>query len=267
MPQDTTVVAAPGSPDEGSGTGDGNQSDWRGSLAPEYKDHASLKSYKDLNALAKSHVEAQAYIGGAVKIPGADAKPEDLDKFYSKLGRPESPDKYELSVPEGMVSDTPVMKNFLVAAHKAGLTKGQAQAVVDAYAASAEQIRGGLNDQYKEAEELLRGEWGAAFDRKVALANRALHHIGGQQVIQLLQATGLDNNPGMVRTWAKVGEILAEDGTIEGNVENVPGPDEAKRKIHEVMNDRKHPYHDRRAPGHDEAVDQMQKWFQLSYGG
>jgi hypothetical protein len=117
-----------------AGAGDAGQggADWRSSIPDDIRGEKSLADIKDVGALAKGYVESQKMIGRSIRIPGKDAEKTDFDAFYgklrevpgvvympdgadeaamgdlyTKLGRPESPDKYQLkrpdNLPEGMV--------------------------------------------------------------------------------------------------------------------------------------------------------------------
>tara|TARA_R100001440_G_C2477036_1_gene112701 strand:+ start:346 stop:702 length:357 start_codon:yes stop_codon:yes gene_type:complete len=62
------------------------------------RDDPSLSTYKDINGMAKSLINAQKMVGAdKVAIPGKYTTPEEMDSFYSKIGRPETADGYELS--------------------------------------------------------------------------------------------------------------------------------------------------------------------------
>jgi hypothetical protein len=76
---------------------------------------------------------ARARTDGMVKIPGADAKPEDWEPIYKALGRPDNPDGYGLKalekMPDGVSWDDNFAKEFQGVAHKLGLTPAQVRAL------------------------------------------------------------------------------------------------------------------------------------------
>ena len=79
--------------------------DWRSTIPEEIRGHKSLEHIQDVGALAKSYVNAQSMIGAdKLAIPGKHATDDDWSDVYAKLGRPDSPDAYELNnqVPEGV---------------------------------------------------------------------------------------------------------------------------------------------------------------------
>ena len=88
----------------------------------------NIKSSDDLWAQMSN---AQTLIGKRpAGIPTADAPPEEWDKFYTAMGRPESADKYGLpdveGVPEGF-DLSPYQQKMRELAHKVGLSPKQAE--------------------------------------------------------------------------------------------------------------------------------------------
>lgn len=244
-------------------------SDWRESLPPELKAEKSLESIKDLPSLARGYVAAQKYVGGAVRIPGTDAKPEEWSEFYGKLGRPGKPEEYGIGrpadLPKGMEWDDSLSTDFTKAAHEAGLTKGQAEKLVTWYGKTiASSTQAGLTTM-EEAETELRASWGGAYEKNVGIANRALRTLGGQDLAAKIVASGLGNDPAFIRLFAKIGHEMAESGAIAGDIEGVTGTEDAKRKIAEIMGDRKHPYWVGDHPQHRQSVDEIQALHQLVY--
>jgi len=239
--------------------------DWSKHIPAEYSKEAVWKPLagKPLGDVLKGYVEAQKFIGGSIKIPGKDAKPEEWDKYYAKLGRPEAADKYGTAMPdlpEGFAWDEGQMKSFFETAHKAGLSTAQAQSLVDWYAADQKGVLKAGEAAIAEAETALKGEWKAAYPRNLGLAKAASKWLG---VMEVLDQTGLGNHPTILKGFAKLGRSLAEDGVISGEVEGVPTNEAVQKQITDVINDKKHPYWDRNLAGHDEAVEEMARLHQL----
>ena len=68
-----------------------------------------------MGALAKSYVNAQSMIGAdKVAIPGKHATDEDWGEVYRRLGRPDTPEGYELvnEVPEGVEANDNILDWF-----------------------------------------------------------------------------------------------------------------------------------------------------------
>ncbi len=239
--------------------------DWTKHVPTEYakeKVWEPLKG-KPLGDVLKGYAEAQKYIGGSVRIPATDAKPEEWDKFYGKLGRPETPDKYAPvmpDLPEGFAWDEGQTKSFFEAAHKTGLTPQQAQALVDWYAEDQKGVLKAGESAIAEAETAMKAEWKAAYPKNLGLAKAASNWLG---VTEVLDQTGLGNHPTILKAFAKLGKALAEDGVISGEVEGVPTNEVVQKQIAAIMNDRKHPYWNRNLAGHAEAVEEVTRLHQL----
>ena len=60
--------------------------DWRDSLEnEELKGNESLKSFENIDGLAKAFVETKAMVGNSIRIPSEEASDEDRAAFYNKL--------------------------------------------------------------------------------------------------------------------------------------------------------------------------------------
>jgi hypothetical protein len=111
--------------------------DFRELLSDEYKTHQSLQQYKDLNGLVKTHLELEKTLGNRVKLPDENSTEEEINKFYTKLGRPEEASKYELTdpeeLPEGFNINGESLTEFKNLAFKLGLTSSQANSLREHY--------------------------------------------------------------------------------------------------------------------------------------
>jgi hypothetical protein len=111
-----------------------------------------------------------------VKLPGEDAKPEDLAEFHKALGVPEKPEDYFKSVKleNGAVigdADKPIVDGFANAVHKAGATPAVVSAALNWYFGHQEQQAVKLDemdDSYRrEATQALQNDYGNGFKRKI----------------------------------------------------------------------------------------------------
>lgn len=218
---------------------------------------------KDFGGLAKQFVDSQKMIGGSVRVPKDDAPQEEWDKFYQKLGRPESADGYQFPLPEVPHGEwnKDAVGAFKKAAHGLGLTPRQAQGLMTMYADMERQAlkqRGGATEA-RIGE--LKAEWGEAFKNNLAIAKSATRQLFGQKFIDMLNKTGLGDDPDLIRGMVKVGKDLMEDGVIEVG-EGFSSLDSVQDEINKVMNldaegRAKHPYWNDKLAGHKEAVDKM----------
>lgn len=242
--------------------------DWRTEIPREIRDETTqkkiFKDVPDLKTLFKNYYEAQTYMGNAVKIPKEDAPFEEWDKFYGKL-RPGTPEGYKVNRPSNGEWDDKTEKKFLMQAHTMGLTNKQVQGIFDWLGTfTDEALREGGIRLEKTTEELQK-EWGSNYARNVAYAQRTVQQVGGDEIKQLLDDTGLGNHPAFVRFFAKIGKELAEDGIIPGGIMGIPGREEALQKIAELKNDRKGPYWDVNHPDHITTIQKVEELYKLVY--
>src|SRR6185295_14318056 len=199
---------------------------------------------------AKSYVETKRMVGDAVKVPGADATPEQRAAFHRKLGVPESPDKYEVtlpSVPDGHPAWSPeLVTGFKGIAHQAGLTPPQVQAVIGWYAANSIQTRDVLTatqakaQQAQQAESMaqLEKEWGPkdgpVWNRQVALARNTVRQLFSDdpKLAELAEMRG--NDPAWVKGLARIGEQMLEHGFLEGDAPAEVDKEGLSRRIEDL---------------------------------
>lgn len=254
--------------------------DWRSGIPEDIRGEKFFESFKDVGGLAKTALEGQRMIGaGLTKLPGKDAKPEDIATWkqsnWSKLAEaglielaPESADKYEITAPEGstLQLDEKMSASFKKVAHELGLSQRQVAALAAWQAGQIGESQSALKESAKATEATLRKEWGAAYDRNLGLAQRTVVELGGQDALDVFERTGTGNHPAVLKLFAKVGALLAEDGAITTDTEgNVLSESDAKAKITAIKNDRNHPYFSREAPGHKDAVEEMRRLHELAY--
>lgn len=201
---------------------------WRETFAdPDVKSSASLDKFKGANereilgSVAKAYVNLEKMPRG-VNVPKDDAKPEEWDSFYEKLGRPKSADDYglDVKVPEGMPWSKDAEKNIVSKLHAAGLTKRQAEAVVNGYLEEAQKgnvlIQQQVAQSRSDAEKAMRSEWGGLADMNITLVQRSVAEFGGDEFRQYLDESGLGNDPRFMRFVYSMARPMLEDGLIRG---------------------------------------------------
>lgn len=116
-------------------------------------------------------------------MPGKDATPEQWSAFYNQIGRPETPDGYELPLPEG--DDGAFAKQMAPMLHKHGLTADQAKGLagdwnsmvagMQAEQVKAEQAAAQAQHVKNTAEAAeLKTEWGEKHTENMEFARRAM---------------------------------------------------------------------------------------------
>lgn len=246
--------------------------DWRSAIPETLRNDPSLSTFKDVGSLAQSLVETKRMLGSRIPLPNANSKPEDWAEIYNKLGRPETPDKYELPPKEqmsGLELDPNLTKAFLAKFHERGLTSKQVSGILQDYAGMATAQQQQQAEQQQQAlqagQEALRKEWGAGYNDHLAMAQQAVTQLGGAELKEHLNRTGMGNDPVLIKLFATIGKKLGDD-TLHGTSTRLThSPGEAKQAIADLQSDPAFmkQWMDKRAPGHDAAVARMTSLFEL----
>jgi len=177
------AAPAPASPDDQAGYW---PADWRARAAGGDAEAAkALGRYATPTELAKALKAAQAKLSEVDTRLPKNPSPEELADWRKSRGIPESPDKYDLDLGNGIVVgelDKPLVDDFLKIAHQVHLTPDQNKAVLRAYYAAQEKVteaRAADDVKIKEqCEENLREEWGKEFRANINRAVQMLDRVG-----------------------------------------------------------------------------------------
>ncbi|GAG36878.1 unnamed protein product, partial [marine sediment metagenome] len=197
-----------------------------------------------------------------------DATPEDIAKFFGKLGRPDEAIGYELTLPEIKGGwDDSMVQGFKEHSHALGLTPAQVQGVLNFYGPAVNQrIEGMDRDHHTEqvaATQALKEKYGAAYPQKLAVAEAAVKNYADEALMTRLTDSGLLNDAAFIEMFASIGEFLQEDGYISGYVEGATTPEMAKDELAKITSDAKSAYWNVNDPNHDEMVAKVQKLNQM----
>ena len=248
-----------------------------GALPPDLKGDPRLTGVADVAGLARAYVEKCREHDGVKDLIGRRADqltPDEAQRFYGVLGRPEAPTGYDIprpDLPDGMDWDDELEGAFREAAFASGILPKQATATVDAFASlMARRFMDAQSSREKAQAEgvaSLRREWGARFDRNILLARKGLESVGDPDFNQLLRDTGLGHHPALVKAMARIGAHYAED-SLEGRPTSGVGggPDDARRRIGERHRDQAFmkAYMTADHPQHDDAMAEMQRLHEVA---
>lgn len=255
-------------------------------FTPEHKALIETKGWnkdaKGLNDVLGRALEGYVGLEGklgrkGVLLPGKDAKPADLDAFYGALGRPEKPEDYVFSVPEGVeASETDVAfhKHMAPILHKAGLRQDQLNLLAEGFNAFSAKVAGdgeqATADQMVTATATLKAdpEFGPKYNENLELANHAVRALGGEPLVAELAASGFGRFPSVVKAFWKMGQAIVEPDLISGLVGDF-GPmtkADAAVEIKKMKADKEFikKFLDNKHPEHKEAYDKMLRLQQLA---
>ena len=253
---------------------------WRAALPEDIRgekmfDNIKGESWDEVGpVLAKGFHGAQKLVGGSLgKLPDT-AKPDEVAKWKEanlpKLAEaglidapPADPTKYTAKVikdgtpvelPEGTLGE--VYKEF----HAIGLSDKQAQAMLDLYTRQQAQLGGTVSSTM----EALKKEWGAGAPDQIKSAQRAAAQVGGSELLDVLEQTGLGNHPALIKMFARVGAMLAEDDPVFRDTVRT-GADSAKADRDKILKDKNHAYWQKDVMGHKEAVAEVARLNQIIF--
>lgn len=197
------------------------EADWRASITDPGMAEFAKRIASPADAV-KIAFDLRKANGSMIKVPGKDAKPEELATFRKALGVPETMNGYTFEMPEG-VEPSETDKAFQVRMaevfHETGVPAGTAMAMNKAWnemtaAAEAEAAR--LAKQgFEDAQAGLKKELGAEYEPSRQVANRALQTFGGDELVSFLQDTvvnghRLSDHPRIFKAFATIGRRMGE---------------------------------------------------------
>jgi hypothetical protein len=147
------------------------------------------------------------------KIEGSEEESGDKEKGESV------PEKYDnFKLPEGIKMDEKALEQFSPLAKELNLSQENAQKIIDVMSAKVKRDA----EVNKEAFQKLQQGWakqvkndpdigGDNFKQNANIANRALNQFGGEEVAGILKDSGLQNHPGLVKMFVKIGKAIGDD--------------------------------------------------------
>lgn len=186
--------------------------DWRVAMAKgDDKIAKRLERYASPEAVTEALIAAQTKISsGQLKTPlPQNATAEQVKAWREENGIPETPDKYDLSLPGGVVlgdADKPIVEGFTKFAHDKNWTPDKVKEGLEWYSQfQTQQLeqRAEKDAQNRQnAEDELRAEWGAEFRINQRVLKESLDAVGLTE--DLVGARGADGrlllaNPKIVR--------------------------------------------------------------------
>lgn len=172
----------PATPPAASGTW---RDDWRGAAAKgDEKLVKRLERYADPETAFAALFSAQDSIaknGLRMPAPGADATPEQIAEYRKANGVPESHDKYDLTLPNGLVvgeADKPLVDSFTKFGHGKNWSNDQVKQGLEWYYSNVDaqrQQREEADATYKEQGLAKLGEmYKGDFKRNIRMVNEYL---------------------------------------------------------------------------------------------
>ncbi len=236
-------------------------------LPDDLKADKTIAKFANIEELAKGYKNLNSMLGKRV----TDLTPDELKSLNIKSGViPETPDNYKFADDLKDVD----MGWYKSAAHEVGLSQEQAKAIADKYVEYERAMIADMKSKHEaattKAMEDLKAEFGAAFDKRLEIAKKAVDTFGGAELKAYLNETGLGNDPRLIKAFANIGKELLEDTVVSADKDFKFGmtPADAKEKIDLLLRDRefKDAYVKSHHPGHAAAVEEMARLYRLAGG-
>lgn len=222
--------------------------DYRTALPENLRAGVAAK-YQNLGDLVTGFENAQKLIGKPterlVEIPpNADA--ETRRNVLSRLGLPERVEDYKLAAPKVGADfvdvSKPAFAKLATAAHGLGILPDQLQGLLEVIGESTQAgydatVAAG-NEKHANNIKALQTELGETFDKTVADANLGVMRIGGQELVDALNGAQMGTDPVVLKAFAKVGAMFAEDGGggDKDGVDNTPmNPHQLRSQATELL--------------------------------
>jgi hypothetical protein len=196
-----------------------------------------LKSYTNLEKL--TGVPADQII----KLPKGN-DPNAWNEVYTKLGRPESPEKYVIPVPEGQPKDfaNEASKWF----HEAGLPQSAVTKIAEKWNGFMEAQQKAATEKQTQEQQIqindLKKAWGPDYDKNAQVVDRAAETFGMNQA-QLSALKQVMGPKAAMEFLHSIGSKIAVEGTgdpagMTQRGEFTMSADQAKAEIARLKSDK-----------------------------
>jgi hypothetical protein len=248
---------------------------WYEAFVPEgpARDVMKAKNYANPVVVADAYHNANKMLNldTRLAVPGADAKPEDVNAYYDKRGRAANPEAYEIKAPDGKAFDPGLVKFAKTLAYDLGLTPKEAQVMAakyDAFAGTHFAEKANADKAANEAAiSALETSWKTKgeLEPMKAAGLRAIQGLGLQEAT-LQKIEGQIGHAAVIELLALVGSKAGEGGSFKsdggtgGNDNPMASPEAAKAEIDRLGNDAvfQKAYTTKNDPGHIDAVKRME---------
>jgi len=238
---------------------------WKEAISEEFRSDPNIEKFTEIDALAKSYINATKMIGqDKVAVPNKNSTEDQWNEVYDKLGRPESADKYSLNVKSDVVPiDEGSIKQFADNAHKLGLNQKQAEGILEFYKTSmegtAQQSKVDTETAQAQSAQELRQEWGREFDTNVKKAGALAKANMNPEILDMELKNGMrvGDHPEIIKGFAKIAGMMSEDNMVTAESEQVNSNKDIESEISTITNNTDGPYWNKGHPDHDKVVQQV----------
>lgn len=200
---------------------------WASGISAEKADGEELsdrewlakRGYKDFTKVVADArgLERSLRESGKVKIPGADAKPEEIKAFREAIGVPESPAGYEIKLPDvgdgefKLELDTKFLEPMRSIAHEGNIPAPVFQKLAEQFVQmQLEDMKAEVLRADTERDQVLR-DWADKAPQMRQDFRRGAEVLGLKKADIAMLQRGEGNTPILMAALAKVGALAGED--------------------------------------------------------
>ena len=204
---------------------------WHTGIDAEYIGHAQNKGWKlddpkeAFSAAAKVARDLEKHFGAPadriVRLPAADARPEDIRAFHQRLGAPADAKEYDFSVIKDSANNpiaAPLADALRTAAFERGLTKDAALTVAQNVVKALDGLKATQSAEQAakiaEAKATLQKNWGTSFEYNRLKAQDGARRLG-IDVETLASLENMVGYAGIMETLRKIGVGTTEDTFVD----------------------------------------------------
>ena len=197
--------------------------------------------------MAQAVADMRKQVSSRIKVPGADATPDEVAQYQKALGVPGDLNGYDFfsKAPEGFEPgevDVELVKRLAPIAHKYNIPKAALEEFSGEFFSDVqglqEDVKRGIVNARQELLVGLHKDWGADFDRNKNMSVQALDTFGDDELKNLMDETRLQDggmlgdHPVMVKFFARLGARTSEgDLVLRGDEETRTSAAEELRQI------------------------------------
>jgi hypothetical protein len=196
---------------------------WTEQVKGDLQGNEILGRFSTVTEAATRLVELEGSAANSISKLGEDATDEQRDAYFNALGRPESADGYEFSIPdeipENMRMSDEDISTLKATLHAKGFSKAHAADVMDMYSnvlvQGMKNIKADEEAAMKAGEKALSEAWGDNLKANLEMSNRVITKLGGDDFKSFLKTSGLANSPELHMFAHKVSTLVSEDTMME----------------------------------------------------
>jgi hypothetical protein len=166
--------------------------------------------------------------------------PENMGEIWNRLGRPETPEGYEVELPEGVNIDNARLESMRQFAHDNGITKSAfaelAKIDAEQQLAKQQEFNQQAEAEMRQQETELKNEWGSKYDESMFLAEKGAREMGvDADTLDALKYTlGFD---GAMKMFHKVASAMGEKAFVDGEKRSdfATTPEQARYEMDQLL--------------------------------